>query len=171
MTIEENIDAILLAEGVKLTNIKGDRGGLTHYGITKVGYSDYLGRPATDQDIANLDLSKARIFYGWLWDKSCIGLITDAKVQSFVFDWIVNRGRFGATGEIQRLLGVHPEDEILGPQTAAYINQSSNVLPRMIRRRMHLFIVQSISQVPKNIIESTDLKMLDGWWNRVAEFL
>lgn len=61
------IDAIIARvidrEGDKFTNHPNDSGGPTRYGITQSALSEYLGRPATIDDVRDLTLGQATDFY------------------------------------------------------------------------------------------------------------
>lgn len=63
MRIDELINSILRVEGDAFTNDPQDSGGPTKWGITQEALSDWMGRPATAHDVANLTRTTAYQIY------------------------------------------------------------------------------------------------------------
>lgn len=61
--IDAIIDRVIAREGEKFTNNPNDSGGPTKYGITQGALTEYLGRPATVDDVRNLTRERATDFY------------------------------------------------------------------------------------------------------------
>ena len=67
-TIEEMLDTILKHEG-GFVNHPNDRGGATNFGVTIREYGEWIGRPATIQDMKNMKKEEARdifIFFNFV---------------------------------------------------------------------------------------------------------
>lgn len=61
--IQEIISGVIEREGAEYTNDPHDPGGPTKYGITQISYSEFLGRPASVDEIKNLTPEQARSVY------------------------------------------------------------------------------------------------------------
>jgi hypothetical protein len=85
-----------------------DRGGTTNMGITCVGLTPYLGRPATDADVAALTLPGARTFYVWLLKRTGMDDSSgaDSAIRALAFDIMVNHGADNGVRMLQRALGM-----------------------------------------------------------------
>ncbi len=86
------IDDILKAEG-GWTDRAEDRGGATNFGITLPTLSDWLGRPATVEDLKALTEEDARALYADRYIiKPGFSLIGSERLMSIVVDSAVNHG-------------------------------------------------------------------------------
>ena len=73
-------------------NYKEDKGGPTNRGVTQATLSTYLGRPASIDDVKNLDEKTARDIYKTMfWDKIEADKL-DPKVAMMAFDTAVGSG-------------------------------------------------------------------------------
>ena len=110
MNIDKAFGLILRQEGIAQTLIKGDRGGLTKFGI------DAASHPGLD--ITNLTLEGAQdIYKSEYWDAcKCDSLIPE--LQYAHFSCAVNCGPGTANKILQRACNV-PDDGIVGPATLA----------------------------------------------------
>lgn len=106
---ERSLANTLVSEGYdKYTNISGDPGGPTKYGITIHDVRHYLNPDATAQDVRNLELSDAKLIYrSHYWD-TVKGDDLPAGLDYSVFDFSVNAG---ARRALSTLNGCYAEFE------------------------------------------------------------
>lgn len=90
MTDEQILDNILAHEG-GFVNHPDDRGKATNFGITQATLSEWLGRPATIDDIRRLDVGSARAIYRTRYLQP-FAHITDGVLKAQVVDIAVNSG-------------------------------------------------------------------------------
>lgn len=87
-------------------NHPNDRGGPTNMGVTQRTLSAYLGRPASVEDVKNLDRATARDIYKTMyWDKIG-GDKLDPKTAMLAFDTAVGSG----VGKAKEMLAKHGDD-------------------------------------------------------------
>lgn len=170
MTVTEIISGILVREGSRFTMSETDPP--TKYGITITDLSEFLDRSATIDEVRNMSEDTARLIYAKKYVKPFLR-IEDEDVRIFVIDTCVLSGLYGGTKILQRCLEDIKVDGIFGPLTLVAVNDAN---PRELKRaliieRMRSLIHVALAGVPKNIISSTDLQYLLGWWNRVTNFL
>lgn len=117
-----SIDAEAQLEGMKITNIKNDHGGLTGaFGITDREFQAYLvrhGLPAQDIKTMSAAQAIAILDEGYWIPSKCDQL--PIGLDFTMFQWACNHGDGGAAFTLQKTLGV-PEDGDLGPQTMAAV--------------------------------------------------
>lgn len=102
-------------------NNPDDPGGPTNRGITQKTLSDYLGHPASIEDVQNLSLSTALDIYRKNYWAPIHGDDLPPMVALACFDCAVNSGPHESLILLQRALGLH-EDGIIGPASIAAIN-------------------------------------------------
>jgi lysozyme family protein len=157
----EAVSFTLLREGGKSNNPK-DKGGLTNFGITKPFLTEYLGRPARNEDIEALDAFTAiDAYYALVWKKFRLGDLHPA-VAGCLFDWFVTSG--GADEQIQRWLNLKA-DGVFGPKTITAIKSvTQGLTPEgvvlQICRLRQLYYVRLCKNDP------SQLAFLAGWINR-----
>ena len=176
----ELIDALIRREVGKTddaSNDPADRGGLTHFGITKAGYSDFLGRPATDADINALTRARARAFYQWLLDSTIGDLVTHPPLRGLLLDIIANHGKQNATRIIQRAVGV-TVDGVFGKLTRAALAKAASEDPSRLFRDIVADRLEFTGRIiTKNLRDDDHDGIPDntefawGWLNRQAEFV
>jgi lysozyme family protein len=173
MTAEQIIDGILKTEGSEYTNDPADAGGPTKYGITLVAWQEDGHPNATAADIKALAEPEARQFYmrRHFWGTGFFA-ITDSRVREFMVDFSVLEGRRASIMTLQHNLGVEADGDF-GPVSLAATNAHDPVLlmKELIVARMHYLLDVMVNHIPRQQIESTNLKWRHGWWNRVASFL
>ena len=136
--------------GDKVTNITGDLGGLTKYGISKASHPDL--------DIANLTTEQAQVIYqNQYWNMAgCPEL--KPELQYIHFDTAVNMGVVMAVKLLQKTGGV-VDDGVLGPNT---LSASNSAIPEayLLCRLMHY------NTIIAN--DASQYKFCKGWTNRIA---
>ena len=104
------------------SNHPADRGGPTNMGITQAVLSDYLGRPASVEEVRLLARTTAiAIYRSRYWNAAKLDLLPEA-LQPLVFDLAVNMGPGTAIKLLQQTLGdlgrPVPVDGVVGKQTS-----------------------------------------------------
>lgn len=171
MSVDTLIDAVLKREGGYVDN-PADRGGPTNYGITQATYSQWLGRPATAADVANMAAATAReIYKANYFIKPGYDQIPDPALQELMFDFGVNSGPPTATRALQvslQQMKLYPgaADGVIGPMTRQALRGCKN-FPELYFRvkceRYELYL-RFIGRDPAQTVFAT------GWANRMDEF-
>lgn len=107
MELADLINGILKVEGDKFTNDPADSGGATKWGITQNALSEWMGRPATISDVANLERTTAyNIYAHTYYDAPGFNQIAkiSAKIAGELTDTGVNCGVARAGMFLQRAL-------------------------------------------------------------------
>lgn len=167
MTVDELTNSMLGAEG-GYSNDPADLGGPTNWGITLKEWELFVGRPLVAEDVKNMTRLNAQAYYAWwLGQHGLLGLV-DGDVQNFVVNFALNSGVDRAVKGLQDAVGVE-QDGDCGPITLAAANSADPkaLLKHLVLDRMHHLIHTSMMRVPDTIIQSTQLKFLEGWWARV----
>jgi lysozyme family protein len=135
--------------GAALTNTKGDKGGLTKYGIAQASHPGV--------DIASLTQEQAiQLYIEEYWvPLHCANL--KPGLQYMHFDTAVNCGVVAAVKMLQRAAKVTP-DGIMGPETIVASMKIS--LPQYAIQRLAYY-----SEIVKN--DNSQSKFYIGWVNRV----
>lgn len=125
--MKDNFDSALKAllgpsrEG-GFSNHPLDPGGVTHHGITKTVWEEWVGHPVTAKDMQNLKQSDvAPLYRRKYWDK-VQGDHLPAGLDHSVFDFAVNSGPGRAAKFLQEIVGAKP-DGFIGPQTLTLLAQ------------------------------------------------
>lgn len=92
--IELSLPYVLQNEGgARYTNIPGDAGGPTKYGITQRTLAGWRHRPVSAQDVKNLTLEEATAIYkAHYWDVCKLDFVNDQGCATAIFDCATNRG-------------------------------------------------------------------------------
>lgn len=103
-SVEDIIDHMIDEWEGKFSLHPHDRGGTTNFGVTQTVYSEYLGRPASVEEVRLMPRAHAvRIYRSRYWDKPGIGRLPEA-LQAVVFDMAVNMGPKTAIRLLQQTL-------------------------------------------------------------------
>ena len=147
------------------SNIPGDRGGPTKYGITLATLALYRGHACAAADVAALAIDEARLIYEEMFiRRPGLDKINDLGLRALVFDWGVNSGTGTAIRALQRAVGA-AADGALGSRTAAAVNAGSPaVVKATVLAARIVFYHELVAKDP------TQAKFLQGWLNRCAEF-
>jgi lysozyme family protein len=160
MSVETLIDEVIAREGGFVDHPQ-DRGGATHFGITKGTLSRWRGRVVTTADVRHLDVGEARDIYRAMYvaQPGFTDLPEPLRLQ--LVDFGVHSGPAQAVRALQRVLGL-PVDGVLGPQTRAALAQAdmATVTRRVWQERVR-FLVHLVAMRP-----TTSTPFIDGWLNR-----
>lgn len=158
---------VLEAEG-GFVDHKADRGGVTNYGITKATYTHFLGRAATDDDMKDMTVERAKeVYYALYWNPLNLEQVRDWRLACILFDQAVNRGPRVAVKKLQETLNKKikgsdvTEDGILGPRTIHLINRTDP-------RELALWYVCTAQLDYARIVEfnQSQIVFLRGWLRR-----
>jgi lysozyme family protein len=163
------LDDTIAREGSTFTNVPGDRGGPTKYGVTYEVFCEFyeleLGKPVPSvADLEALDETSARTVLWWnAWERYGLEKIPNDDVAEVMFDCAVNHGGTGAIKLLQQALGV-TVDGHLGPQTILAIPHL-NGLKLALRITLERVRLQGwiVTHVPNQA------KFAHGWANRSAD--
>jgi lysozyme family protein len=165
VTPNEIIDGILQREGGYVDH-PADKGGPTKYGITQSTLADWLGRPATVDDVKQLTEHEAREIYRehYIVRPGFLGIDNEA-VRALAIDCAVNHGVNQAVKLLQHAAHVFT-DGIFGPNTREAVNRmtASALYRRLCAARVRLY-GEIITKRPSQAAFAA------GWANRVAEFI
>jgi lysozyme family protein len=151
--VENNL---LHDEGTTLVNTKGDRGGLTKYGISQSAY------PLLD--IAALTATAAEAIYerDW-WNKYNLSSIISQSIANKLFLGMINTGANATIRCLQQALNaVNVQVDVdgdLGNETIAAINsaQPQGWLLDRLRVELAMYYASLVER------DAPDLQFLDGW--------
>lgn len=112
MTIDKMIKKILAHEGGFIDDID-DRGGATNFGITQITYSQWLGRPASVNDVRAMDIETAKEIYltNYYYAPRINSL--PKSIQPQVFDCSINHGPFRAIKFLQNVCNLAGFDPLI----------------------------------------------------------
>jgi lysozyme family protein len=166
MTDDDIIDGIIRAEGSTFTNDPTDRGSATKFGITQATLSDFLGRPATVEEVQNMAEDTARAIYQRKYITTPgFGRIVDDQVRAAAIDWGVNSGPATAIRSLQSIVGV-TIDGVLGPATATAINSTSQTKLLLALSKARAVYVAAICER-----DPSQVRFIKGWTTRIWSFL
>jgi lysozyme family protein len=154
-TIAGKIDTPLQRRKCGYTNIVGDNGGVTKFGIAQ--------NKNPNVDVPNLDLNTAmQVYFNGYWVQGACDRIT-IPITIFQFDMCVNNGISRAGKILQQAVGATIDGNV-GPATLAKVNQQdSETLVKslsVIREDRYKTIVQN---------DPSQAKFLAGWLRRNTE--
>lgn len=170
--IDEMVETILHHEG-GFVNDPADRGGATNWGVTINTYSKWLKRPATVEEVRNMDKDVAiEIYKKNYYYNPRINTLPDL-VQPMVFDMSINHGPRNGNKMLQKtvnLAGFGPisADGVIGPGTRRALNKAvdamgSYFVNALVEERLK-FYNRIVERRPNN------KKFLRGWTKRANSF-
>lgn len=180
MSIDEMLDTILKHEG-GFVNHPNDRGGATNFGVTIKEYGEWIGRPATIQDMRNMKREEARdIFRKKYYTKPGIDQLVPAELQPIVFDACVLYGPKRAIIFLQKIVNEFGTasktddwetdlDGVLGPHTRKLIKEISD---KYGWKAVNNAYVEERIQFCQAIVRNRPSQkvFLKGWTNRANSF-
>ena len=160
--MKQNFDAALAAvlkhEGGWADHPQ-DPGGATMKGVTLKTYSDWLGRPASKDELRNISDEHLRTIYKTRYWDAVRGDELPSGVDFVVFDMAVNSGPGRAARVLQAAVGATPDGSI-GPKTLSVV-------------RMHepAALVEAYQRNRQHFLEAlpTFATFGKGWTRRVDE--
>lgn len=171
------LDRIIAFEGRKLTNVPGDPGGLTKFGITWRTWDAADGILGNDDVDAFKEMTEpeARAFYAanflapfaWLADPDDVA----EAIFAAVVDYAIHSGPRTAACTVQGALGVKV-DGIIGSQTrGAYAALSASERGTLWRTVLATRLIDMGRQITKQKIArdpKDKAKFCEGWLTRMA---
>lgn len=164
MSIQTILDDICRREGSRYTNIPGDRGGPTKWGIT-LGTLRSIKPNATAEDVKALTQAQACDIYKKQYiDAPGFSLIASEPLRELIIDCGVNHGPRRATKWLQAAVGAS-QDGVLGPNTASRVNSldARTVFAEVLCTRLRFY--EDLDDHPSQ--QKFDM----GWTNRCCEFV
>lgn len=169
--VDELLDEVIAREG-GFVHHPADRGGPTKFGITQRTLSEWLGRPATVDEVRQLDEETAREIYVARYLAGPRIDTLPPEIVGQVFDMAVNHGPRRAVRILQEVLGLAgwavDVDGVIGPQTrrAAFAAQAE----------MGPFLTNAIADQRANFYrrlvaaDRSQRVFLRGWLRRAEAF-
>lgn len=165
MTEDELIDDLIRREGSRYTNDPADRGGPTRFGITLETLREERGRNMKAEDVANLTEAEARDIYQRRYiRRPGFDMVTDDRLRALLVDYGVNSGPKRAVMALQAALGT-PTDGRFGADTLKRLSEDdpAEVYRLVVKARLNHYVDIVLN-------DSSQLRFLRGWLNRVSEF-
>ncbi|NBX70342.1 MAG: N-acetylmuramidase [Actinobacteria bacterium] len=153
--------------GFKLTDIPGDRGGMTYAGIARNANPDWPGWNLVDhKEFGEVLTEMVRKFYkSSFWDRIRGDDLTNQSVAENIFNFGVNTGVGVAVKLAQLIVGAAP-DGAIGPATVQKLN---TVDPESFRKAYALAKIARYADICNK--NRTQSKFLLGWINRTLSGL
>lgn len=148
MTFEQAVAFIFDVEGEQ-SNLSGDPGGLTKWGITSKQY------PQVSRDDFSKDMALA-IYRDDYWNRLHCGELPHG-LDLLVFDAAVNQGPVQAARMLQDLLKI-PQDGVVGAITIQAAQRFPDVATEYLAKRMYQYAL--VPQI---------LAFGRGWFRRLAK--
>lgn len=159
------IKRILIHEG-GYCDVKGDTGGETYCGISRVNNPNWDGWKIIDaqklvynQKLPELENNVYQFYYSKYWLKNGLHLINDYSLQYIIFDWVINSGIF-AIKKVQEIVSAKPDGK-LGLITAKLINEYNSEHLFNIIKHARINFYYEIAK------KGSNAKFLNGWLKRV----
>lgn len=143
-----------------------DRGGTTNFGITLKTLSEYLGHPATVQELKDMSMFTVHDVYRVLfWNRLKLDEISDYTLCEFIMNQAVHRGVVSFVVDLQKLLGVQV-DGIMGPKTIQALNvlYPKKLLADLLKRSFKKY-ARIVEQNP------SQAEFIVGWINRINPYI
>jgi lysozyme family protein len=147
--------------GMQLTNIPGDRGGMTYAGIARNANPDWSGWQFIDRKDFGSATQLVREFYKVnFWDRIRGDELTNQAIAETIFNFAVNTGVGVASKLAQLIVGVTP-DGAIGAKTLERLNicTAEKFLPAYALAKISRY-----AQICNK--DRSQSKFLLGWINR-----
>jgi lysozyme family protein len=147
--------------GMQLTNIPGDRGGMTYAGIARNANPDWAGWQFIDRKDFGSATQLVREFYKVnFWDRIRGDELTNQAIAETIFNFAVNTGVGVASKLAQLIVGVTP-DGAIGAKTIERLNicTAEKFLPAYALAKISRY-----AQICNK--DRSQSKFLLGWINR-----
>ena len=169
--VDELLDEVIAREG-GFVHHPADRGGPTRFGITQAALSAWLGRPATVDEVRQLDEETAREIYVARYLAGPRIDTLPSEIVPQVFDMAVNHGPRRAVRILQEVLGLAgwrvDIDGVVGPQSRKATFEAQEAmgpfLANAIADQRASFYRRLVAADPSQRV------FLRGWLNRAEAF-
>lgn len=142
------------------SNISGDRGGATKWGITIGTFRSIYGMCKSVNDLKNMtEFQWDYIYEKLFWNKWNANMINNQAIANLLVDWYWNSGSYGIKIP-QKVLGVKI-DGLVGSKTIAAINSYPN------QQELFAKLWHERESFYKRIGVGKQAKFLSGWLNRL----
>lgn len=143
------------------SNVAGDKGGATKWGVTIGTFRSVYGAGKSVVDLKNMtEVQWDYIYERLYWNKWKAGDIQSQSIANLLVDWYWNSGSYGIKIP-QRVLGVTIDGSV-GPKTIAAINGwkagEKDLFTKLWKEREAYFT---------RIAVGSQKKFLNGWLNRL----
>ena len=152
--------------GYQLTNIPGDRGGMTYAGIARKPNPDWTGWQYIDRKDFGSATPMVREFYKLhFWDRIRGDDLTNQAIAETIFNFAVNTGVGVASKLAQLIVGTTP-DGAIGPKTVERLNicTAEKFLPAYTLAKIQRYVNICMK-------DRSQTKFLLGWTRRALEGL
>ena len=153
--------------GYQLTDIPGDRGGMTYAGIARNPNPDWPGWPLVDRkEFGGSLTSMVREFYRQrFWNVIRGDEIRDQQIAETIFNFGVNTGIGTAIKLAQIIVGATPDGGV-GPKTVELLNQCTpeKFVPTYALAKIQRYVNICLK-------DRSQSKFLLGWTRRALEGL
>lgn len=184
-TAETVISEIIRREGGdQFTNRPSDKGGPTKFGITAETLGEYrkLHRPATAQEVSELEEREARDIYAWRY----IGpwYFAPLPLRDLLIDWGVTTSHPRVIRTLQAALaelGYYTDvDGVVGPLTMDAVRRVevdgklAQLYKLVLARRIQFYVGLGFDDTTRKFLKANpraQLHNVPGWVNRCLEFL
>jgi len=149
--------------GYKLTNIPGDRGGMTYAGISRKMWPNWGGWVYIDADTTPPNDLVEAFYKQAFWDPLMLDHVSASVVSSNIYDFAVNAGGKTAAKLAQVAARTTP-DGVMGQKTLTAINTMST---EMFILRFSLAKIARYRDIVAK--DRSQIKFLMGWLNRTLD--
>jgi len=152
--------------GYQLTDIPGDRGGMTYAGIARKPNPDWAGWEFVDRKDFGSATPLVREFYKLhFWDRVRGDDVTNQAIAETIFNFAVNTGVGVASKLAQLIVGTTP-DGAIGPKTLERLNicTAEKFLPAYALAKIQRYVNICMK-------DRSQSKFLLGWVRRSLEGL
>ncbi len=150
--------------GFKLTNIKGDAGGLTYAGISRRFHPEWPGWELVDKGEQPPTELVRQLYRKKFWDIALLDRMPQS-IANDIFNFGVNADPRVSVKLAQTVVGVSP-DGVVGPKT---IEALSKVDPEIFKAYFCLAKIARYRDIVRK--NPKQIKFLMGWINRSLEKL
>ena len=173
-TFDEIIEEVLEAEG-GFVNDPDDKGGATNFGVTQQSYSNFLGSPASVDDVRNMTREEAKECYKKdFWIPAKVDRLPD-NLKHLYFDMVVNIGRRNAGKILQQAVNTKKNSAVLdvdGIIGSGSLSQIPDLTLNDVLVERAMFFANNCFDGSRFAKRTRQNKFLRGWiFHRVFHFL
>ena len=173
-TFDDIIEEVLEAEG-GFVNDPDDKGGATNFGVTQQSYSNFLGSPASIDDVKNMTRDEAKECYKKdFWIPAKVDRMPD-NLKHLYFDMVVNMGRRNAGKILQQAVNTKKNSAVLdvdGIIGSGSLSQIPDLTLNDVLVERSMFFANNCFDGSRFAKRTRQNKFLRGWiFHRVFHFL